>query len=828
MEKHAIVIEEGIWTLESKGALAYLTLAASRDNYARVTVQDLSGNEFLSFKNSKLTGTGHILDQVGLIPQTIMVTAVKHEGQVIGQLIIHRRNMNIYVYFNVLVLFLLVYIVIMLFLRIVYSRLQIEDQVKKRTSELRKEIVERKRAEEELKLDEYRFETLLKLNQMTDSSLHEIVHFTMEEAVRLTKSKLGYIAFVDNEQTNLTMYAWSKTAMNKCQIREKPIICPIKSTGLWGEAIRQRRTIITNDYAAPNPYKKGYPDGHVEIVRHMNIPIIDNERIVLLSGVGNKDSDYDNSEVRQLTLLMTGMWRIVHRKKADEALKESKKRFNHAMTATKDGLWDWEIKTDKTYFSPGYYHMLGYAQNEFSMTGNSWLNLIHDEDREKVLQKNNDCIENRIKNFEVEYRMKSRTGEWKWILDRGSAVNRDENGKALRMVGTHVDITDRKRLEKNFFQSQKMESIGTLAGGIAHDFNNILGAIMGYTELCIDDVMDRPETHQSLKEVLRSANRAKDLVSQILTFSRSKEIEKKPIKTIPIVNEVCKFMQSSLPTTIKIRQEISTKNDQIMFDPTQFHQVLMNLCTNAFHAMKKKGGVLEVLLEEAIIEENDLTVHLDLKTGSYLKLIVKDTGYGISKENLDRIFEPYFTTKGKGEGTGLGLAVVHGIVKECRGDIKVYSKKSKGTSFQVLLPLLHEQPDVLLSKEDVPIPTGTETVMFVDDEELLVETGKKHLERLGYKVTGVTGVEEALEIFKHSKDSYDIVITDKNMPNMTGFVLTQKLKKICPEIPVILCTGFKEKDDDNKAQKVGVHAIIEKPINKLKIAETIRAVLDKK
>lgn len=319
---------------------------------------------------------------------------------------------------------------------------------------------------------------------------------------------------------------------------------------------------------------------------------------------------------------------------------------------------------------------------------------------------------------------------------------------------------------------------------------------------------------------------ARDLVAQILTFSRTTEIEKKVIKTIPIVKEVCKFIRSSLPTTIDIRQQISAKHDWIMADPTQFHQVLMNMCTNAGYAMKEKGGILEVALKEIVLDEIDLITSPDLKIGSYLKLTVKDTGHGIDQETLNRIFEPYFTTKEKGEGTGLGLAVVHGIVKDYGGDIQVYSEVDRGTTFQVLFPLVEKSTPAETLAKDEPLPTGTETILFVDDEEHLVNIGQQLLKRLGYQVVGMTNPKEALALFKSSKQDYDLIITDKTMPKMTGFELAREVNQIRPDIPILLCSGFKEKSDEEDCKNCGISQIIVKPIDKRLIAEAIRKLLD--
>ncbi len=416
------------------------------------------------------------------------------------------------------------------------------------------------------------------------------------------------------------------------------------------------------------------------------------------------------------------------------------------------------------------------------------------------------------------------------LYDNAATISpiKDSQGEITTFVNIGRDVTHEIKREEQLRQSQKMDSIGTLAGGIAHDFNNLLSAIIGFTELSIDEVEDRPSTHESLKYVLEAADRAKDLVGQIRTFSRSKTLNRVQIKTTPIVKEVCKFIRSSLPTTIEIRQQLTAKNDWIMSDPTQFQQILMNLCTNAGHAMMETGGVLEILLEETVLNEDIPLSYPDLKPGAFLKLSVKDTGYGISKENLERIFEPYFTTKELGEGTGLGLAVVHGIVKDYGGDINVYSEIGKGTVFHVLLPLIEGAEESYKSDSYGPLPTGREAIMLVDDEELLVKVGTKMLERLGYRVTGFTSPEKALDMFKSSKDSYDLIITDKTMPKMTGLDLAEGIKKVRPDIPILLCTGFQDKNIDDKVKKAGITEYIMKPLNKREMAVAVRKVLGKK
>ena len=387
-----------------------------------------------------------------------------------------------------------------------------------------------------------------------------------------------------------------------------------------------------------------------------------------------------------------------------------------------------------------------------------------------------------------------------------------------------LDVTEKQNLAGQLMQAQKMEAIGTLAGGIAHDFNNILSAVIGYTEISLIEVETDTALQNNLKEILKAGNRARDLVEQILTFSRQTDQELKPVQVKLIVKEALKFLRSSLPTTIEVVQHLESES-LIFADATQIHQVLLNLCGNAGHAMGDKGGVLEVKLADVNIGTDFIAQYPELKPGVYLELTVSDTGHGMPAHVLDRIFDPFFTTKEPGRGTGLGLSVVHGIVGRYGGTITVRSEPGEGTTFKVYFPIVAGQPEPQ-NQVEATIAVGNEHILLVDDEPALVNIGQQMLESLGYKVTTRTSSLEALSLFKAHPDRFDAVVTDMAMPHMSGDILSAELLRIRPDIPVILCTGYSSKISEETAIEIGIKAFAYKPITKHDLAQTVRRLLD--
>ncbi|MCX5818791.1 MAG: PAS domain S-box protein [Deltaproteobacteria bacterium] len=399
-------------------------------------------------------------------------------------------------------------------------------------------------------------------------------------------------------------------------------------------------------------------------------------------------------------------------------------------------------------------------------------------------------------------------------------------GELTGYVALKRDITESVRLEAQLRQAQKMEAIGTLAGGIAHDFNNILGAMLGYVELTKFKTTD-VKIYPYLEQLLKACDRARDLVKQILTFSRQREQEKKPVAVTPIVKEAMKLLRSSLPATVEIRQSFTNQHDIVFADPTQIHQVIMNLCTNAVHAMREReGGVLEVRLDQQEISADYPIYDPELKSGVYLQLTVSDTGEGIDPAIKDKIFDPFFTTKKPGEGTGLGLSIIYGIVRDHGGVIAVESKPGEGTTFTISLPLI-DTVDQQEIQESTVIPRGSGSILWVDDEEPIASLGEEMLTALGYEVAVRFSSRDALEVFRAHPERFDLVITDMTMPNMTGANLAREMLKIRPGLPIILTTGFSERINEEEAKKIGIRAFIMKPVSLPVLAQTVKQITDK-
>jgi PAS domain S-box-containing protein len=1077
---------------------------------------------------------------------------------------------------------------------------ELEIKVKERTAELQQtnerlkvENQERIRTEQSLRLEEARLDALLHLSQISEASLKEITGFTLEQAIGLTRSKIGFVGFLNEDESVYTLHAVSKDVVKECNVTGDPLQWHVVDAGIWADAIREHKTLFVNDYSQPHARKKGFPPGHPYVERFMVVPILEGERIVAIAGVGNKALDYDKSDERQIVLLLSGMWSYVQKNRSREELARANEllermfsnigvsvaymdkdfnfiRVNRAYAEADEQepefyvgknhfvlfpneeneqifrevvetgepyfvyakpfeyaahpergvtYWDWSLQPMKeadgsvggivlslmnvtervqaqkaveaerqrfnsvlemlpaylVLLTPDYHvpfanrffrerfgeshgkrcfeYLFGRSEpceicetysvlktkapHHWEWTGPDGRNydvfdfpftdtdgsvlilemgiditerkraeeqlravqnynrslieaspdplvtiskdgkimdvnssteqvtglsrdlligsdfsdyftepekaregyrkvflegLVRDyplaiqhvsgcttdvlynatlyrneagevqgvfaaarditkrKMAQEALRQNEELLRNVLELLPVgvwitdkngvitqgnpagqkiwagsRYVGIGQCGEYKgWWLDTGKRIEPEEWAVARAVIkgetslneeieiecfdGSHKmilnsaiplrndrkeiigtiiinqDITERKRTENAIRQIQKMEALGRLAGGIAHDFNNILMPIVINTELAILDTPEKSPISNYLKLIQEAANRGKDLIKQIITFSRQKEQVKAPIEIGPVIKEALKFLRSSIPRTIEIRDHTEAAYGMILSDPTQIHQVLMNICSNASYAMREKGGILDVSLTPVEVDAEMVNRHLDLSPGPYLRLTVTDTGEGMDKEIMERIFDPFFTTKKPGEGAGMGLAVVHGIVKNHGGAITVYSEVGKGSTFNVFLPMIKEE----LKTETAPSETitmGKERILLIDDEEIQIRSVQPMLERLGYKVIGKTDALEALGVFKEQPDGFDLVITDQTMPHLTGRQLAEELLRIRPDIPIILCTGFSEVIHEEEAKAMGIREFIMKPFSMNEMAGIIRKSL---
>lgn len=781
-------------------------------------------------------------------------------------------------------------------------------------------------------------------------TLPQLLRRTLDKVGELTGSPIGFYHFVDEAQGMLSLQGWSSATVDRyCRIGGKSgAVYPIEKGGVWLDCLRQRTTVIHNDYASL-PNKRGMPEGHVEIVRELVTPIVRGGAVVAVLGVGNKARDYTEEDAALVRQFADLAWDLVEQKRIGEEQRESRRTLNALISNLPGMAFSVEDNEERTlrFASDGCLELTGCSAKELAAA--SLAALIHPDDRARVLTTVRQALaDNRA--YEVEYRLRAVDGRERIVLERGTGVagrssnliriegfatditeqrttaeriaeshrqlltildsieaqifvadiethqvlfvNRkmqelfgegalhepcyrafqnqdqpcdfctndqllDENGepgpvrqwerlnpvtgrwyvnydRAVRWLGGKLvrmqvafDNTDRKESELKLRQMQKMEAIGLLAGGVAHDFNNILSVILGYATMALDELGESgSRVKRDVLQIQKAGLRARDLVKQILSFCHQSEEHFQPLKLHLIVKEVVKMLHSSFPSTIRITAQISVVDNVVLADPSQIHQVLMNLCTNALHAMKE-GGELQIGLEQVHLNNEPRRRELqDLPGGAYLRLSVTDTGAGIPQDIVDKIFDPFFTTKGEGEGTGLGLAVVQGIVAAHRGAITVDSRPGEGTAFAVYLPEFQHQAPEETPDEQQELPRGEETVLIVDDESAVAMVLGRMLSKLGYSVEVFTDSSKAFEAYTRDPSLFDLVITDMTMPRFTGMAIARAMLALRPDQPIIICTGYTESIDEAGAKAEGVRDFLAKPVSLAILARAVRRALD--
>lgn len=720
----------------------------------------------------------------------------------------------------------------------------LEDKVRERTAallhsteQLEKEIIERIKAEKELLWELSVNKELAGVSDALISrafSMREIAELVLHTAQRLTGCRHGFVSTVDLISEAVTAYPGQEFFARKREKKHAVLLLPARENGaypgLWGRALNTHQGFY-EDFVPPHEQeRRDLPPGLEPRRNALNVPALINGKAFGQIALTDKPESFTRHDLLAVERLAALFALSIQRKEMEDALSRSELECRSLFDDALDMIHIVDEKKRITGANPVELATLGYSKEE--IIGMPLLDLIHPAYKAQTAQvlerifSTGKCI----KNYETALLSK----DGRQVDIEVSAVPQFDRGRVVSVRAIMRNITDRKReerekkkLEIQLRHSQKMEAVGTLAGGIAHDFNNILGPIFGYTELALDVLPEDDRVVLWLKEVLRAGHRARELVRQILTISRRTDQDVQPLRIQLLIKEALKLLRFSIPSNIEIRQSLGPDCEAVLADPTRIHQVVMNLCTNAYHAMRETGGVLEVSLQQLTLAQEDLDNKMRLQQpGSYLQLTVRDTGGGMSKELAEKIFEPYFTTKAQGEGTGLGLAVVQSIVFDFGGDITVDSEPGQGTAFHVYLPVIQAEEKPAQIEDETLLPGGTERILVVDDDQELVLMNQRILETLGYQVIAYTDSYEALAAFQQQAETIDLVLADMTMPRMTGDELTRRLLALRPDLPVIICTGFSELIDEEKARELGARALMMKPLTKKELACAVRQVLD--
>ncbi len=516
---------------------------------------------------------------------------------------------------------------------------------------------------------------------------------------------------------------------------------------------------------------------------------------------------------------------ITERKKAEEALRDSEERWQFALEGSGDGLWDWDVPSNRVYFSRQWKEMIGYAEDEISGSLDEWDSRVHPDDKADVYAKLNDHLEGRSPVYISQYRLRSKDGTYKWILDRGKVLIRTEDGKPLRVIGTHTDITERKHLESQLLQSQKMEAVGTLAGGVAHDFNNLLSAIMGYASLMQMKMDKHDPLYAYASHILTSSEKAANLTQSLLAFSRKQVIDLKPIALNDTIEKLHRLLERLIPEDVEFRVRNSDERLIVMADSGQLDQVIMNLVTNARDAMPR-GGKLTVRIDRAADVSRFTTTNKDVDLSDYALIEISDTGMGMDKKTIEKIFEPFYTTKELGRGTGLGLSIVYGIINQHNGHIDVWSQPGEGSIFSVYLPLVWMEPEN--DRNIAQIVGGIETILIAEDNKELCQLSMRVLRDHGYSVLAAMDGSAAVEMFRQHAGEIALVILDVVMPKMNGKEAYEAIRKIDPYAKVIFTSGYTDDIVIERGVENAQYDFLEKPLTPATLLKKIREVLDRK
>ncbi len=637
-----------------------------------------------------------------------------------------------------------------------------------------------------------------------------------DAAKRVTGATSGYVALLDEEGGENEVLFLDSGGL-PCTVNPH---LPMPIRGLRAEAYRSGKAVFENRFEETD-WMRFMPEGHVRLENVLFGPLMLEGRAVGLIGLANKAGGFTPRDAEMAEAFGEYAAIALRNSRNLDRINRSEQRYRSLFESSREGIAFLSLDGRIEEANRAYQDMLGYGleelrgRHELELTAEPWRKMERAVG-EKV----------RLEGYSGEYE--------KEALRRGGApfpvavrrwLVKDGEGRPVRMMALLQDISERKRMEARIQQAHKMEAVGTLAGGIAHDFNNILGIIVGNAELALSDPMLQGGTQMSLEEIRTASIRARDVVRQILTFTRYTDPRLEPVRMDVLVEEAMRLVRSTIPTSVDIQVDLPQEPAVVAADSSKVHQILINLSTNAFHAMRESGGRLAVRLENVQIDPPGLLEDPDLEPGPYVRLEVRDTGHGIPDDIQKRIFDPYFTTKDVDEGSGMGLSVVQGIVKSHGGGISMRSRPGAGTVFTVYLPRVLDADPRAEAAASRPGPGGGERILLVDDEQSLVDVGRSMLERLGYRVEALTDGVGALRAFENDPDGFDLVITDQSMPGMTGADLVRAILKRRPEKPVVLCTGYSDLVDPERARQLGIRAFLLKPFGYDQLADTVQEAL---
>jgi len=685
------------------------------------------------------------------------------------------------------------------------------------------DVTEKMEADRKQEFYRTRLEALWHLSTILQAGLPDICDAVLQELVTMTGSRYGFYGLVDEDEQVLSISSWSQRVLADCRMEHKSVQFSLAGSGILTSVARAGKPLIDNGYRWDNAAQPEMPAGHVAINRLLSIPVLVGGRMVAVAAVANKDADYSEEDAGHAVTFLQSAHMVIDRKLQELALIEAREEWQKSFDAIPDlvTIQDRDMRILRANRT---------AEHCFHVQPGG---LAGRYCHELFRGLNTPCpacpVEKALKDGKFGSEVVTHEKLGKTFLISFSAID-DENGLPKYYIHITKDITDQKRLEEELFQAQKQEAIGTLAGGIAHDFNNLLSAILGYAELAKKGLAPGTAEREDVDQIITAGYRATALVQQILDFSRKTQQRLQPVDPSPIVREALRMLRAILPSTIEIQEEIDPGCGFILADPTKFHQVVMNLCTNAFHAMENEKGLLKVTLSRRDGAAEGAPEGGGGPSAIFVVLAVSDTGCGMTPETVAHIFEPFFSTKARDKGRGLGLAVAHGIVQGYNGHIQVESKPGRGSTFRVWIPALEQEaaPPAQPESPEVTALTGTERILVVDDELLLVRINQRVLEDYGYTVTGVTDSKQALELVRSDPGRFDLLVTDQTMPGLTGIELARAVRERVPDMPVILCTGHSAVASADEVLAMGIRRYLHKPIPADDLVQAVRMVLNER